>query len=103
MSWIVNWDMSIVKVLADAEIVIYLGKNTDGSACGYDKMWEHLRSREVLAHVPDRRNTLTVYGPRVIVRPQTGEEIAFLHDHKVLSFERAEYKSKFQNGAAKQT
>jgi len=102
-SWIVNWRCGIVDILADAEIIIYLGKNTDGSACGYDMMWNHLRSREILAHVPDRKNTLTVYGPRVVVRPLTGEEIAFLHDHTVLSFEHAEHESKFNHGTEKQT
>lgn len=91
-SWIVNWQVDIEKFLEAADVVISISKNTDGSACGYRGMWEHLRHREILLHLPERQNTLTVYGPRHEVRPPTGEELAalWLDPMRMWSFEEAE-------------
>ena len=61
-SWIVNWPVNIEHHLEAAEL-ISISKNTDGSSCGYPAMWDILVQREILLHVPERRNTLTVYGP----------------------------------------
>ena len=91
-SWIVNWQVDIEKFLEAADVVISISKNTDGSACGYRGMWEHLRRREVLLHLPERQNTLTVYGPKHEIRPPTGEEVAVLWPYpmRMWSFEEAE-------------
>lgn len=43
--------------------VVYLGKSTDGTACGPVEMWEHLIKRELISCTRDRANTLLVYGP----------------------------------------
>lgn len=96
-SWIVNWPVGIEVLLAPATLVVSISKNTDGTACGYPEMWDHLSHREVLAHVPERRNTLTVYGPqRVSHRPLTGEELAALWPDtmRMWSFEEAEAHAK---------
>jgi hypothetical protein len=74
MSYPPNWPTGLAPILADAEIVIYLGKNTDATACGDAAMWNHLVRREVLAYVPDRKNVLIIYGPHNVVRRLTGEE-----------------------------
>ena len=89
-SWIVNWPVNIERHLAAAELVISISKNTDGSACGYPWMWTYLCRRELLVHLPERRNTLTVYGPRVVERPLTGEEFAALNQGRMYDFDEAE-------------
>ena len=43
--------------------------------------------REVLAQVPNRNNTLIVYGPTRVVRTQVPEEFAALHLEKCWGFE----------------
>jgi hypothetical protein len=67
---------ALVALLNRFQTVIYLGKNTDGTACGQPELFEYLSKREVLVHLPERRNTLIVYGPNVVDRPPLGEEIA---------------------------
>lgn len=52
----------LVRIVEKAETVIYLGKNFDGVICGDEEFWGSLARREVLAHVPNKRNTLIVYG-----------------------------------------
>jgi hypothetical protein len=89
-SWIVNWQVNITEHLAAAKTVISISKNTDASACGYTGMWEHLRRRELLLHLPARQSTLTVYGPRFVERGPTGEEFAALHPQRMYSFDEAE-------------
>ncbi len=51
----------IVRLCAAAPVVAYLGNNVD-AVCGNPELWRHLGTREVLTHVPERRNTLIVYG-----------------------------------------
>jgi len=91
-SWIVNWQVNLERHLDAADVVISISKNTDGSSCGYREMWVLLRRREVLLHVPERINTLTVYGPRLVDRAPTGEEVAALWPDimRVWSFDEAE-------------
>lgn len=89
-SWIVNWDVNIDPHLEQAKFIVSISKNTDQSACGYTRMWEHLRRREVLLHLPDQRNVLTVYGPKYINRPILGEELAGLMPMKLFTFDEAE-------------
>lgn len=70
----------LVELLRWAERVVYIGSNFDGTCCGSDELWGHLTRREVLAHVPDRRNSLIVYGG-VMVSSRTllPEEYAATH------------------------
>lgn len=91
-SWIMNWPVNIEHHLHAAELIISISKNTDRSACGYRQMWELLRQRELLLHVPEHRNTLTVYGPKTQGRLPTGEELAALWPNPMrqFSFEEAE-------------
>ena len=90
MSWPQNYnDEGILRLIERAGTVVYLGKNTDGSACGSLRMFEHLVGRELLAHVPDRANTLIVYGkPLEEPREPVGEEMAALTvNHHMWTFE----------------
>jgi hypothetical protein len=89
-SWIVNWHVNVEHLLNQADIIVCLSKNTDGILCGYPQMWEHLCQREVLAYVPDAHNSLTVYGPRQVERPKTGEEIAALDLSRIYRFDEIE-------------
>lgn len=91
-SWIVNWPVDIERHLMAAELVISVSKNTDGASCGYPQMWNLLRKREILLYLPERQNTLTVYGPKEVHRSPVGEELAATWpDHmRMFSFEEAE-------------
>jgi len=88
MSWPVNWTCCLEPFVWGARVVIYLGKCTDGSMCGYDGLWRALTAQEVLAHVPDRMNTLIVYGPDS--RPDSRlypEEHAGVHTERMWGYE----------------
>jgi hypothetical protein len=79
LSWPSNYHTGVARILPLFDVVAYLGSNVDGTACGDASMWRNLRGREVLADLPDRANTLTIYGrPSADPRPSTGEEIAVL-------------------------
>lgn len=80
MSWPQNYnDEGVLNLIKRAGTVIYLGKNTDGSACGSIRMFEHLVGRELLTHVPCRENTLLIYGKELQEpREPVGEEKAAL-------------------------
>lgn len=98
VSWIPNYPTPGLSFLASlAKQVIYLGKNTDGSSCGTRELMVGLLSRHVLAHAPERQNTLTVYGEsqgRYVDRQVTGEEYAALYETRMISFAEAEIESK---------
>lgn len=80
MSWPVNWVSGLHALAARARTAIYLGKNTDGSCCGDSILFHQLWQREVLAHVPDRPNTLIIYGPKFVTRDMLPEERTHLDD-----------------------
>lgn len=87
LSWPVNWyDYGLNQLIEQAKTVIYLGSNLDGSACGYKHMWMFLRTREILAHVPNQKNNLIVYGPKIVVRDPVPEEMAALNQERIYSF-----------------
>jgi hypothetical protein len=92
-SWPVNWECGMADLLRDASVVVYLGKNTDGVACGNPALWQHLRCRRVLAHVPHKANTLIVYGALgALARADDEclpEEMAAVYDHRVWSYDEA--------------
>lgn len=106
VSWPINHHVSLAPVLADAEIVIYVGKNTSGTVCGATDFWEHLTGcrteanrlprirtglgREILAYVPKPRNVLIVYGPKRVERELRGEEFAAIYLDKMWSYKEVE-------------
>lgn len=95
LSWPVNYDgIGLAELVERIPTVMYLGTNVGGSACGGDDLWEHLRRREVLTYVADRKNTLIIYGGAVKDRPPHGEELAALSRSptggKMWLFEEAE-------------
>lgn len=71
------------------EFLIYQGKNTDGTVCGDPILFRYLCTREVLAYVPHKINTLIVYGPQKVVRDPKPEEMAGLRNREmdVLTYE----------------
>lgn len=92
-SWIVNWPVNIERHLRAAKVIISISKNTDGSSCGYEQMWQLLMMREILLHVPEFKNTLTVYGPASgLRRTPTGDEFAatWPDPMRMFTFEEAE-------------
>jgi len=81
LSWPINTSCGLEALVNRAEIVIYLGKCTDGTICGTPRLWSHLVRREVLLLSPDRTNTLIVYGPSRVERALLLEEHAGLDDN----------------------
>lgn len=98
VSWPANYTVPGLSFLVGlAKQVIYVGKNTDGSNCATRHVMSRLLCRPVLAHAPEKPNTVTVYGEdqgRAVKRPLTGEEFASLYSFAMLSFEEAEEKAK---------
>lgn len=86
MSWPVNWTVSLDTLANRARIVIYLGSNLDGSACGDPSLWTALSQREVLVHLPHPKNTLIVYGPGAANREPLPEEFAALNQERIYSY-----------------
>ena len=86
ISWPSNYRCGLTALIERARTVIYLGKCTDGVACGTPCLWEHLTRREVLWHEPDRTNTLIVYGPEPCDREPLLEERAGLNSETVLDY-----------------
>lgn len=79
LSWPANWRMEgLIELIERTDRVIYLGKNTDGTACGWRELFEALRRRPVLDHVPDPANDLLIYGPGDVDREPFPEERAAL-------------------------
>lgn len=93
VSWPQNTPLyGLVELLGMARTVVYVGSNTDGNACGWPELFMYFKTRKVLHQVPDRRNSMTVYGavfpqgaPK---RAETHEELAVL-SRLMLSFEDA--------------
>jgi hypothetical protein len=77
VSWPINYESNLVPHIKRAGIVIYLGCNTGGSACGTSSFFRETVHRALLDYEPDRHNTLLIVGrdlggPRI----PTGEEFA---------------------------
>ncbi len=92
VSWPQNYHVPGIGLLLDKVYrLIYLGKNTDGTACDANDLFQSLVKREVLAYVPDKTNTLIIYGPKTVPRELYGEELAALTvDERVWTYEEAE-------------
>ena len=85
VSWPINNEsasVGIIKIIREIAIVIYLGSNTSSSMCGTPTLFEVLTTRPVLVHIPDRRNTLIVYGAGHVQREPLWEEHAGLSAYK---------------------
>jgi len=98
VSWPYNQESPVLLgLLRHAKTVVYLGKNTDATSCGWHGLFESFLERRVLDYVPEKRNTLIVYGER-LRKPRTlksanGEERAALTQSLVakwLKFEEVE-------------
>lgn len=89
VSWPCNWpDEGLLRLVKRARTALYLGKNTEGTSCGGPALFGHLLTREVLAYVPRRQNTLIVYG-RTLDAPRTSrfhEELSALDSEKMHPF-----------------
>lgn len=79
VSWPINVRYTgLAQLIARSRVVAYLGKNSDGVACGEPSLFTYLREREVLAYVPHQHNSLIVYGPGLVERDPLGDEVAAL-------------------------
>lgn len=75
-SWPINNPSGLHRLVEHSRVVIYLGKNTDATVCGYEEFWDHLIRREVLEYLPSRAQSLVIYGPRRVERVKLPEELA---------------------------
>lgn len=64
------------EFLRQASVVVYLGKNTNGTACGTPELFKYFLTRKLSAHLPDRLNTMLVYKGSCAPRAPVGEEVA---------------------------
>jgi len=87
-----NPNSGLLTLVERARIVLYIGKNTDGTACGWPGLYWSFMARELLAYVPDRKNVLAVYGAKLDhLRQPTGEELAGVGVYECLySYDEAE-------------
>lgn len=79
ISWPANSkdEGGLLSLAARAKTIIYLGSNTDCNQCAGPRLLEHFLWRDLVTHIPSRRNTLLVLGgPLPAKRPPTGEEKA---------------------------
>jgi hypothetical protein len=60
VSWPSNYDNGLLPLLRRSQVVIYLGKNTDGTACGTPELFRYLLKRKAEG-LPHRKNTLICY------------------------------------------
>jgi hypothetical protein len=89
VSYPVNWDMGLARLLRQARTVIYHGKCTDGTMCGYEEMWRHLMQRQVLAHEHNPVGTLIIYGKEPAVRDPLPEEQCGVDLDRMWSYDEA--------------
>jgi hypothetical protein len=83
VSWPSNYAMGLHYILTVTPVVIYVGSNVNGNACGYEQMWRGLARREVLAHTLERHDSLIVYGPRRLARSALLEERGGLDQSRI--------------------
>lgn len=96
VSWPINQeDPGLPRLLRGAKKVIYLGKNTDGTMCGWPELFlDVLAKRKVEVYLPERKNTLIIYGAKLRARRKSllGEESAgaTAYSGEWVSFEESE-------------
>jgi Ribosomal protein L11 methyltransferase (PrmA) len=64
----------LVEILDKVPEVIYVGANTEGSACGNTDLFKHLTGREPVKCLPDRKNVLIHYRRENRTEPQIFHE-----------------------------
>jgi len=79
-----SWDLS--SLVRQMPRVIYVGNTFAGMTCGRQDLWAELCCREVLHHMPDRKNSLIVYGGRAGKRELLAEEAAAIDEVKVRAY-----------------
>ena len=63
VSWPQNYRIEgLIPILERAKVVIYIGCNYDGAACGWPQLFLHMTHRELLAEVEHHKNTLLIVG-----------------------------------------
>lgn len=80
ISWPLNRAVrGLVEWVRHARMVVYLGSNFDGVACGDRDLFLTMLRRDVVMYVPDRHNNLIVLGQRrdTSRAPLPEEEAAF--------------------------
>jgi hypothetical protein len=95
-SWPANYETNVLPLLLRAQTIIYLGKNTDGTACGTVSLFEHSITRELLDYSPHHLNSLIVLGQKLQEpRRPVGEELAGLRmvEYTYYTFGEAEHYS----------
>lgn len=87
VSWPANYPTGLVKILTGIPTVIYVGCNTDGTACGDRALFQYMLTRKLVKYLPDRRNTLIVV-TRLLDAPRdaTYEEKAALDQIEVYPY-----------------
>jgi hypothetical protein len=86
VSWPPNYDTGLIPILRRARIILYLGKNTDGTACGTPDMFQYLLKRKA-EYIPDRHNTLICYTDFLrVAREPLPEERASITSYSDTSF-----------------
>ena len=95
VSWPVNYRNGLPSLIREFNTVIYLGSNVGCNSCGTVNLFQHFLTRKILAHIPFKRNSLTVYGALQKEKrfKKTGEEIAGLNPEIYYTFSRAEKNS----------
>ena len=98
LSWPVNWDSDVLHLIEMARVIIYVGRNTNGVACGYAALWRYLETREVLHYDDqDQRSTLIVYGPGRRAGGRLPEEHAAIDQSRVWAMSEVEFdRDRFQ-------
>jgi len=94
MAWPVNNSgfHGALPFIKRAPLLVYLGSNTDGSACGTHQLFLEMRSRRLVGHAPHRRNSLLVLAGRIdepAVESRTPEEAAQWSD-AMMTWENAQ-------------
>jgi len=87
VSWPANYLTGLVKLLTDIPTVIYVGCNTDGTACGERALFQYMLTRKMVRYLPDRQNTLIVV-TKLLDNPRdaTYEEKAALDQTEVYPY-----------------
>lgn len=81
----------LLRLVKRASLVIYLGNCMDGTMCGSRELYGHLHGRKVLVHLPEKKNTLVVYGAKGPPRDLLPEELAGI-DHSRIYRSEEEYR-----------
>ena len=80
-------DAALIRLLQNATHVIYIGKNFDGTHCGSNTLFNDFIQRHVVAHVPNRWNSLIIYGKRTSEPRELLPEERAVYSNEILWYE----------------